>query len=155
MKTINSKDLKILSELVHNSKATLTNLGDKLGLHPNVVAYRINKLENLGIIRDYTVNLDLEKLGLFEQVYLGASFPANSKRDTVIRQISDLPQTITMNGKEILWRRIHQDLYGVSKYPLVSRQRSTAAWHFHMAFTMMAKCLLFPKVGGAGSSESP
>ena len=64
MKTINSKDLKILAELVHNSKATLTNLGDKLGLHPNVVAYRINKLENLGIIRDYTVNLDLEKLGL-------------------------------------------------------------------------------------------
>lgn len=96
MKNINSKDLKILAELVHNSKATLTNLGDKLGLHPNVVAYRINKLENLGIIRDYTVNLDLEKLGLSEQVYLGASFPANSKRDTVIRQISDLPQTITV-----------------------------------------------------------
>jgi Lrp/AsnC family leucine-responsive transcriptional regulator len=93
---INSADLKILAELVHNSKATLADIGKKLGLHPNVVAYRINKMENLGIIKDYTVNLDLEKLGLIEQIYLGTTFPAHSERDTLLKQISALPQSITV-----------------------------------------------------------
>ncbi|MEM4251060.1 MAG: Lrp/AsnC family transcriptional regulator [Candidatus Bathyarchaeia archaeon] len=93
---VNSTDLKILAELVHNSKSTLTSIGKKLGLHPNVVAYRINKLESLGVIRDYTVTLDLEKLGLTEQVYLGATFPAHVERDALLRQISSLPQSVTV-----------------------------------------------------------
>ncbi len=96
MAIINSTDLKILAELVHNSKATLASIGRRLGLHPNVVAYRINKLEGLGIIRDYTVTLDLQKLGLTEQVYLGASFPTHSERDVVLKKISTLPQTVTV-----------------------------------------------------------
>ena len=96
MVTVNSTDLKILAELVYNSRDTLANIGNRLGLHPNVVAYRINKLEALGVIRDYTVTLDLEKLGLTEQVYLGATFPAHSERDTVLRKISTLPQSVTV-----------------------------------------------------------
>lgn len=96
MTVINSTDLKILAELVHNSKATLASIGKKLGLHPNVVAYRINKLESLGVIRDYTITLDLEKLGLTEQVYLGASFPAHTERDALLKQISSLPQSVTV-----------------------------------------------------------
>jgi Lrp/AsnC family leucine-responsive transcriptional regulator len=93
---VNSTDLKILAELVYNSKDTLANIGNRLGLHPNVVAYRINKLEGLGIIRDYTITLDLEKLGLTEQVYLGATFPGHSERDAVLKKISTLPQSVTV-----------------------------------------------------------
>jgi len=96
MTIVNATDLKILAELVHDSKATLSTIGSKLGLHPNVVAYRINKLESLGIIREYTVNLNLEKLGLTEQVYLGANFPAHSERDSILREISSLPQSVTV-----------------------------------------------------------
>jgi DNA-binding Lrp family transcriptional regulator len=96
MTIVNATDLKILAELVHDSKATLSTIGSKLGLHPNVVAYRINKLESLGIIREYTVNLNLEKLGLTEQVYLGANFPAHSERDSILREISLLPQSVTV-----------------------------------------------------------
>ena len=95
MAVVNSTDLKILAELVSDSKDTLASIGNKLGLHPNVVAYRINKLENLGIIRNYTVNLNLEKLGFTEQVYIGASFSTHSDRDTILKQISNLPQTVT------------------------------------------------------------
>ncbi|MGQ9542817.1 MAG: Lrp/AsnC family transcriptional regulator [Candidatus Bathyarchaeia archaeon] len=96
MATVDSTDLRILAELVYNSKATLASIGQKLGLHPNVVSYRINKLENMDIIRDYTVTLNLEKLGLTEQVYLGASFPTHAERDTILKEISTLPQTVTV-----------------------------------------------------------
>lgn len=58
-----STDLKILAELVENAKSSFVDIGKKLELHPNVVAYRVNKLERLGIIKDYTTRLDLEKLG--------------------------------------------------------------------------------------------
>lgn len=87
-------DLKILAELAQNAKASFVEIGKNLHLHPNVVAYRINKMEQTGIIREYTVVLDLEKLGLSEQVYVGASFPGASERDKVLEEIATIPQTV-------------------------------------------------------------
>jgi DNA-binding Lrp family transcriptional regulator len=92
--TIDEVDLKILAELVENAKASFVEIGRKLHLHPNVVAYRINKMEQAEIIRGYTVTLDLEKLGLSEQVYIGASFPGHSDRDRILKEIAAIPQTV-------------------------------------------------------------
>ena len=64
--------------LFRSAKSSFVDIGKKLDLHPNVVAYRVNKLERLGIIKDYTTRLDLEKLGLSEQIFVGASLPGNS-----------------------------------------------------------------------------
>lgn len=89
-----STDLKILAELVENSKSSFVDIGKRLDLHPNVVAYRVNKLERLGIIRDYTTRLDLEKLGLSEQIFVAASLPNNSEREHVLQEIASMPQTI-------------------------------------------------------------
>jgi DNA-binding Lrp family transcriptional regulator len=89
-----STDLKILAELVGNAKSSFVDIGKKLDLHPNVVAYRVNKLERLGIIKDYTTRLDLEKLGLTEQIFVAASLPSNSERERVLEEIASMPQTI-------------------------------------------------------------
>ncbi|MEM2896778.1 MAG: winged helix-turn-helix transcriptional regulator [Candidatus Bathyarchaeia archaeon] len=94
MHPINATDLKILAELIKNSKASFVEIGKKLNLHPNVVAYRINKMENLGIIKEYTALIDLEKIGLSEQVCIGASFPEGSEKDKVLEQIATIPQIL-------------------------------------------------------------
>lgn len=94
MITVDSTDLKILAELVENSNATFVSIGKKLHLHPNVVAYRVNRMEQAGIIKEYTAVLDLEKLGLSEQVCLGANFSSHQERDEVLKQISSIPETI-------------------------------------------------------------
>jgi len=91
---IDATDYKILAELVDNSKSSFAEIGRKLSLHPNVVAYRVNKLERTGIIRDYTAYLDLEKLGLAEQILVGASFPRDVERDDIIEKIEAIPQTV-------------------------------------------------------------
>lgn len=91
---IDATDLKILAELVQNSKSSYVDIGRKLRLHPNVVAYRVNKLERAGVITEYTANLDLEKIGLPEQIYIGASFPRATERDQVLEQIETIPQTV-------------------------------------------------------------
>jgi DNA-binding Lrp family transcriptional regulator len=89
-----STDLKILAELVDNAKSSFVDIGKKLDLHPNVVAYRVNKLERSGIIKDYTTRLDLEKLGLSEQIFVAASLPGNSERERILEEIASMPQTI-------------------------------------------------------------
>jgi len=94
MLSIDDTDLKILAELVGNSKASFVDISHKLEIHPNVVAYRVKRMEQMGIIKRYTVLLDLERLGLSEQVYIGASFPEYAEKDDVLRQIANIPQTI-------------------------------------------------------------
>jgi Lrp/AsnC family leucine-responsive transcriptional regulator len=91
---IDSTDFKILAELVDNAKYSFAEIGRKLSLHPNVVAYRVNKLERTGIIKDYRAEVDLEKLGVAEQILVGASFPRDVERDDVIQKIAAIPQTV-------------------------------------------------------------
>ncbi|MEM3754528.1 MAG: winged helix-turn-helix transcriptional regulator [Candidatus Bathyarchaeia archaeon] len=94
MHSIDSIDLKILAELTKNAKASFVEMGKKLNIHPNVVAYRVNKMENLGIIKEYTAIIDLEKIGLSEQVCVGAKFPEGAEKDKVLEQIATIPQTV-------------------------------------------------------------
>lgn len=89
-----STDLKILAELVENAKSSFVDIGRKLDLHPNVIAYRVNKLERLGIIKEYTAKLDLEKLGLSEQIFVAASLPGNAEREHILEEIASMPQTV-------------------------------------------------------------
>jgi Lrp/AsnC family leucine-responsive transcriptional regulator len=91
---IDSTDFKILAELVENAKYSFAEIGRKLSLHPNVVAYRVNKLEKAGIIKEYTADIDLEKLGVAEQILVGASFPRDIERDDIIEKIAAIPQTV-------------------------------------------------------------
>jgi len=94
--TVDLMDLKILAELVENAKTTNVDIGRRLQIHPNVVAYRINKMEHAGIIKEYTTVLDFDKLGLPEQVYVGASLPRNSERDDILTRIAEIPQTVSI-----------------------------------------------------------
>jgi DNA-binding Lrp family transcriptional regulator len=91
---IDSTDYKILAELAENAKYSYAEIGRKLSLHPNVVAYRVNKLERTRVIREYTTGIDLEKLGVAEQILVGASFPRDMERDDVIEKIAAIPQTV-------------------------------------------------------------
>jgi DNA-binding Lrp family transcriptional regulator len=58
------KDRKILYELDENSRQSLTQIGKKVGLKKDVVLYRIKRLEEKGVIRNYTTLFNILKLGL-------------------------------------------------------------------------------------------
>ena len=94
IRLIDSTDFKILAELVENAKYSFAEIGRKLSLHPNVVAYRVSKLEKTGVIKDYRADLDLEKLGVAEQILVGASFPNDSEKDAILEKITAIPQTV-------------------------------------------------------------
>ena len=98
METMNldGTDLRILAELAENSKSSYVEIGRKLGLHPNVIGYRVNRLEDSGIIKEYTTLIDYSKLGLSEQVLVAANFPSSSSRDDILKRISEIPGTVSM-----------------------------------------------------------
>ena len=58
MVKIDLKDRKILYELDLNSRQSLTAIGKKVGLKKDVVSYRIKKLEDEGIIKNYYAFID-------------------------------------------------------------------------------------------------
>lgn len=63
MKKLDLKDRKILYELDYNSRQSNSKIGKKVGLHKNVVAYRIKRLMDRQIIRNYYTVIDSFKLG--------------------------------------------------------------------------------------------
>ena len=63
MVKIDLKDRKILYHLDINSRQTLSQIGKKVGLPKNVVAYRMNRLKENGVIKNFYTIIDLHKLG--------------------------------------------------------------------------------------------
>ena len=70
MVDIDEKDEAILKELRRNGRATLTELGRKIGLSPASVKNRIEKLEDLGAIRGYSAIIDPTFLNEFVQAMI-------------------------------------------------------------------------------------
>ena len=93
---LDGTDLRILAELAENSKASYVEIGKKLGLHPNVIGYRVNRLEDSRIIREYTTLIDFSKLGLSEQVLVAANLPSTASRDDILKRISEIPGTVSI-----------------------------------------------------------
>jgi Lrp/AsnC family leucine-responsive transcriptional regulator len=60
---IDVKDKKILFELDMNCRQSLSQIGKKVGLSKSIVAYRINRLKKIGVIKGYYTVIDLYKLG--------------------------------------------------------------------------------------------
>jgi Lrp/AsnC family leucine-responsive transcriptional regulator len=60
---IDLKDKKILYQLDLNSRQSFKKIGKKVMLAPSVVAYRINNLNERGIIKNFYTAIDVYKLG--------------------------------------------------------------------------------------------
>jgi len=57
-------DRWLLALLQQNSRATLTEMADRLGVAANTVRSRLTALEEAGVVADYTVALDYARAGL-------------------------------------------------------------------------------------------
>jgi len=55
---------KLLHELQANARLSLAELGRRIGLSPTAAAERLKQMEEVGILRGYTVEIDPDALGL-------------------------------------------------------------------------------------------
>ncbi|MBW2972936.1 Lrp/AsnC family transcriptional regulator [Candidatus Woesearchaeota archaeon] len=59
---LDEKDLQVLEELKQNAKRTTSQISKRINLPITTVHNRIKKLEKMGIIKRYTVDIDYKKL---------------------------------------------------------------------------------------------
>lgn len=62
--SLDALDWKILQAIQENSKQTYSEIGRQLGVAHSTVYDRIRKLEQNGVIKKWTVDIDLEKIGI-------------------------------------------------------------------------------------------
>jgi len=72
MKKLDNIDRRILRELEANSKITMMVLADRVGLSATPCIRRVRSLEESGIIKRWTIDLDRKALGLNFTVFVFA-----------------------------------------------------------------------------------
>ena len=100
---MDSIDLKILNQLSSDSKTTLKQLSEQVGLSSSPSQARIKRLEKEGYIRGYTAQLDYTKLGqdhiAFVQVTLSDTRAnALAAFNAAIRQLKSVEQCHMIAG---------------------------------------------------------
>lgn len=119
MVKIDSKDREILYQLDLDSRQSFARIGDQVGLSKTVVAYRVNKLIEKGIIKTFYTVIDAFKLGYISfRVYLVYQYMNQEKEKEIIDYFTSQKLTwwtISAEGRFdlalIMWVKDINDFY--------------------------------------------
>ncbi len=90
---LDSTDRALLAQLQHDGRMTHAELGRRVELSPPAVAERLRRLERIGVIIGYSVQLDPAKLGFGLQAFIRlAAF--GSGYDDAVRQLMAIPEVL-------------------------------------------------------------
>lgn len=87
---IDDIDKKIIDVLSEDSRLSMSALGRKINLSSPSVTDRVRKMESLGVIKKYTLEVDYEKLGLPIQCIIEATVK-NGDYSSFRKYIEELP----------------------------------------------------------------
>jgi len=76
--------LAILAELLRDSRQTIQQIADRVGLSPSPCWKRIKEMEAAGVVKGYTAVVDPEKVGLGLRVIVEANMAQHS--ESTVRQ---------------------------------------------------------------------
>ena len=94
MYKLDLKDRKILYELDLNCRQSNAQIGKKVGLKRDVVTYRIKKLEENGIIKNYYTEIDTFSLGYnVFRIYINFQYVDSDKKEEIIQYFVNNPNS--------------------------------------------------------------
>ena len=88
---LNETDFKIIALLKEDSRVSYTDLGKKLELSDVAVKKRIDKLVSQGVIKNFSINIDNEKIGKKINALLLISCSPDAV-DKIIQKFEKIPQ---------------------------------------------------------------
>lgn len=89
---LDALDRKILAQLQRNSRASLQEIGQAVGLSASPCWGRIKKLEEAGVIQGYSVRLSPQALGLADTVLVMVTLDSHS--DNTLEKFGEVLATI-------------------------------------------------------------
>ena len=94
---LDDTDRRILSLLVQDAKMAYSEIARQLHVSGGTIHSRMTRLEELGIVRGATLDLDMAKVGFGIQAFLGIFLLKSSYCDSVIAQLRDIPEVISLH----------------------------------------------------------
>ena len=107
---IDNVDLKILEILMKNAKKPYTEVAKQVFVSGGTVHVRMKKLEDAGIVKGTTLEIDPGKLGYDITAFIGIFLAKSELYDDVIRQLKEIPEIINVHyttGNYSMFARIH------------------------------------------------
>ncbi|MGK7389116.1 MAG: Lrp/AsnC ligand binding domain-containing protein [Candidatus Cyclobacteriaceae bacterium M2_1C_046] len=107
---IDNVDLKILQILMNNAKKPYTEVAKMAHVSGGTVHVRMRKLEEMGIVRGTTLNVDFSKLGYDITAFIGIFLSKSALYDDVIEQLNKIPEVINVHyttGNYSMFAKIH------------------------------------------------
>jgi len=74
---LNKKDILILQDLHGTKMPSYTDLSTRIGLPESTIRYRVDRMENAGVIKGYSAIVDPLKLGLHAAIVVGNNLPSD------------------------------------------------------------------------------
>lgn len=107
---IDEVDLKILSHLMLDAKTPYTEIAKKVYVSGGTVHVRMKKMEELGVVKGTTLQLDYSKLGFDVTCFLGIYLQKSSLYDTVVDKLREIPEIVKIHyttGNYNIFIKIH------------------------------------------------
>ena len=92
--TIDKLDRQILSELMHDSEQSYTELAKKLFVSGGTIHVRMKKLRALGVVKGATLTVDHSKLGYDICAFLGIYLDKSYLFDDVAEELKKIPEVV-------------------------------------------------------------
>ena len=89
---IDNTDLNILKNLSSNAKISFTDLASKILVSPSTIHVRVKKMEEAGIIKNFTININYKMLNMSFTAYLGVFLESSKMYDKVIAELKSIYQ---------------------------------------------------------------
>ena len=113
---MDEKDRKIVELLKDNARMPFTDIAERLGVSEATVRKRVQKLENKGVIKNYTIDIDHKKLGYDTKTLLGFDVEPENLLDAAekISEIEEVRAVSTCTGDHMImaeiWARDNEHL---------------------------------------------
>jgi DNA-binding Lrp family transcriptional regulator len=108
---IDDLDRRIVEILRHDGRATLADVGQRIGLSSPAVKRRLDRLQQLGVITGFGARIDDAKLGRPLQAFTELRFVGNTKVADIAGVARGLPEvqavfTLAGDPDAIVWLRV-------------------------------------------------
>ena len=108
---MDKKDNELLSILRQNARMPISIIASKLGIGRSTARLRISRLEDVGVIKRYTVEVDENKIGESHSAFVFISFmPGTASQRDVAKRIAGIPgveELYLISGRWDMVARIH------------------------------------------------
>ncbi|MER7011497.1 Lrp/AsnC family transcriptional regulator [Saccharopolyspora sp. NPDC000359] len=109
--TLDATDHEILALLREDARRTLSDIASRVTLSTAAVKRRIDRLQEMGVILGYTVQLDHAKLGSAVEAFIELRFLGTSGVDEIVQTTTRMPEaqavfTIAGDPDALVWLRV-------------------------------------------------